>query len=50
MMRKKSADTIGARVNVYHSTRGRIYDCISTYLAKKWWKPIAIPGRVHIWL
>jgi hypothetical protein len=27
-MRRKSAETIGARVNVNHSSRGRIYDCI----------------------
>jgi hypothetical protein len=30
----RSADTIRAQVNVFHLTRGRIYGCISTYIAK----------------
>ena len=45
MMRSKSADTIRAQVNVYHLTRSRIHDCISSfakklkYLLKLWQGP-----------
>jgi hypothetical protein len=47
LIRNKSADTIRVRVNVYHSIKDRIHDCISTYLAKNFEITSCKTGGVH---
>ena len=42
-------DAIRVRVNVYHSIKDRIHDCISTYLAKNFEITSCKTGGVHTW-